>query len=86
MNKKVLSRLRYGLHIVLSIPFLWVVYLTVSNQLGTDPAEKIVRELGFDGATGPLVTAHFAEVYFNATLGDADEAGWDAATLAAAAV
>ncbi|MGB3619736.1 sulfoxide reductase heme-binding subunit YedZ [Ketobacter sp. MCCC 1A13808] len=50
MKKNTIVKLRWGLHILLALPFFWVVYLVVSGDIGTDPAEKIVREFGFDGA------------------------------------
>lgn len=35
---------------LLAIPLLWLVYLIFSQSIGPDPAEKIVRDLGFAGA------------------------------------
>ncbi len=42
--------LKVLVHLALVMPALWLVYLIVSQSLGTDPAEKVVRDLGFAGA------------------------------------
>jgi len=42
--------LRIALHLGCLGPLSWLLYLVFSNQIGTDPAERIVRYLGFSGA------------------------------------
>lgn len=42
--------LRGSVHLSLLMPMLWLVYLIVTNEVGPDPAERIVKYLGFTGA------------------------------------
>lgn len=42
--------LRVLLHLGLLLPLLWLGYLVLSGGIGTDPAERIVKYLGFTGA------------------------------------
>ncbi|AUM11936.1 protein-methionine-sulfoxide reductase heme-binding subunit MsrQ [Ketobacter alkanivorans] len=44
------SLLRAFLHVLLLWPLLWLVYRVIAGDIGTDPAESIVRYLGFTGA------------------------------------
>jgi len=44
------SFLRAFLHVLLLWPLLWLVYRVITGDIGTDPAESIVRYLGFVGA------------------------------------
>lgn len=50
MNQVAMHWIRRGAHAVMLLPLLWIVYSLVTNQLGADPAEKLVRDLGFTGA------------------------------------
>jgi len=37
-------------HLALLLPLGWLLYLGFTGQLGTDPAQRVVRHLGFSGA------------------------------------
>ena len=45
-----INKARLVLHLLLCLPLLWLGYLIATQQLGADPAELLVRELGFYGA------------------------------------
>lgn len=42
--------LRIVVHVGSMLPLVWLCYLVFSGNIGVDPAEKVVRELGFFGA------------------------------------
>ena len=42
--------LRFSLHLGALLPLFWLVYLVLSGEIGADPAERIVRDLGLYGA------------------------------------
>ena len=42
---------KLGVHALLCLPLAWLVYLSVNSLLGVDPAEKLVKELGFYSIT-----------------------------------
>jgi sulfoxide reductase heme-binding subunit YedZ len=50
MTKPQITWLKSLLHGGLSLPLLWLVYEIWSQNLGTDPAEKVVKALGLYGA------------------------------------
>lgn len=50
MKKSTISQLKLGAHLLLSIPLLYLVYQIVTDNLGPDPAQEIVKQLGFNGA------------------------------------
>ena len=41
--------LRIGLHLGALVPLGWLLYLIVTGEIGADPAERVVRDLGFYG-------------------------------------
>ncbi len=50
MQRNHRNQLKWLAHGFAFMPLLWLVYLIVTDQLGADPAEKVVRDLGFAGA------------------------------------
>ena len=42
--------LRFIVHFGACLPLVWLSYLVLSGEIGADPAERLVRELGFFGA------------------------------------
>ncbi|MEE2731135.1 MAG: protein-methionine-sulfoxide reductase heme-binding subunit MsrQ [Pseudomonadota bacterium] len=42
--------LRFVVHFGAFLPLVWLGYLVLSGEIGADPAERLVRELGFYGA------------------------------------
>ena len=42
--------LRFSLHLGALLPLSWLLYLVFSGEIGADPVERIVRDLGLYGA------------------------------------